>query len=121
MSISLVAFGTLIYIGVPQAFFNENYYMFFLLMMLILLAMTLGIVFLFQFFQIIMEKILLVVFMATMCRYDKRLKGLLSMNLESHRRRNSKTALMFTFCLCFIMYGGCSFKLMSDLIITMVR
>ena len=28
---------------------------------------------------------------------------------------------MFTFCLCYIMYGGCSFRLLADLIISLVR
>lgn len=85
-------------------------------MMTVLMLMTIGLVYLFQLVQIVLERSLLVIFMTTICRLDKKLKVLVNKNLESHRRRNSKTALMFTFCLCFITYGGCSFKLLEELI-----
>jgi hypothetical protein len=80
------------------------------------MLMTIGLVYLFQLLQIVLENVLLVVSMATICRLDRKLKIIVEKNIKSHRRRNSKTALMFTFCLCFITYGGCSFKLLEDLI-----
>lgn len=116
MAATFVVLGLIVYIGGPQSFISGNFGSFFMLMAIILMATTIGLVFLFKFVQIYLERFVLAFVMATFCRRDNRLKKILEKNLECRRRRNSKTALMFTFCICFLMYSGSSIKLIQTLL-----
>ena len=80
------------------------------------MCMTLGLVFLFQMIQVYLEKFILYAAMATICCKDKKLYQIIAKNLNAHRRRNSKTALMFTFCICFLMYSSSCFMLVEDIV-----
>jgi len=38
--------------------------------------------------------------------------------MESHQRRNTKTAIMFAICLSFLIFAGSTFKLIGKLIVS---
>lgn len=42
-------------------------------------------------------------------RKDKKLKKVLTKNLEGHEKRNTKTAIMFTIALSFLIFAGSTF------------
>jgi hypothetical protein len=44
------------------------------------------------------------------------LKEVVSKNLDGHRKRNSKTSIMFTLALSFLIFAASSFTLLSGLI-----
>jgi hypothetical protein len=54
--------------------------------------------------------------MQSCCRRDRRLEILISKNLDGHRNRNSKTSIMFTLALSFLIFAASSFSLISTMI-----
>lgn len=116
LAVSLTFFGVVVYYGAPTAYLYMNFELFFLILNGLLLAMIVGLILLFQVIQPYIQLLVVNVTLATCGRRDQRLKCLVVQNMKSHKRRNYKTALMFTFCICFLMYSGCTFKLLEDLI-----
>lgn len=49
-------------------------------------------------------------------RGDRNLEKVVRKNFESHESRNTKTAMMFTIALAFLIFAGSTFKLISHLI-----
>lgn len=121
LAICLVFFGILTYYAAPHAYMYSNIDLFFLILNTLLLAMIIGLIFLFQLIQPIIQRAVVFIMLNTCCRRDKRLNSLILQNIASHRRRNFKTALMFTFCICFIMYAGCTFRLSENLVLGLVE
>ena len=62
------------------------------------------------------EKGLLWILINTCCRRDKKIKDVISKNLDGHRKRNSKTSIMFTLAISFLIFASSSFTLLSGLI-----
>jgi hypothetical protein len=62
------------------------------------------------------EKGILALLMVTCCRKDRKLKSVISKNLDGHRKRNSKTSIMFTLALSFLIFAASSFTLLAGLI-----
>lgn len=52
---------------------------------------------------------------------DKKIYGVVKKNMDGHQRRNSKTSLMFTIALAFLIFAGCSFELEGNIIIMQIR
>jgi hypothetical protein len=63
-----------------------------------------------------LEKGILWILMATCCRRDRRLQPVISKNLDGHRKRNSKTSIMFTLAISFLIFSASSFSLLSGVI-----
>lgn len=112
----LVVIGFITYYCVPLTFFYNKtqwfLFIFDILLMLIIFGMTFMSVLLFEY----VEKGLLAILMWTCGREDKRLKSLVSKNLDGHRKRNSKTSIMFTLAISFLIFASSSFQLIGALI-----
>ena len=52
---------------------------------------------------------------------DRNLERVVKKNFESHEGRNTKTAMMFTVALSFLIFAGSTFQLISNLILTQVE
>jgi hypothetical protein len=50
-------------------------------------------------------------------RKDKNLEKVVAKNLESHANRNTKTAMMFTIALSFLIFSGSTFQLIGNLVV----
>lgn len=122
LAITLAVFGFLVFIGGARSFFSQDIFMFLTIMMIVLLLVTVGMVFVLQIFQQIIQNILIKVCMHTCCRIDRQLEVLLRNNINAHKKRNEKVAIMFTFTMLFLMYSACLFALLeylADAIVTL--
>jgi len=79
---------------------------------MIIIGLTFMSVLIFEF----VEKGFLWICMHTCCIRDKKLKDVISKNLDGHRKRNSKTSIMFTLAISFLIFAASSFGLLSGLI-----
>ena len=105
----LVFIGFLTYYCVPLTFFYQKtswfLFIFDLLLIMIIFGMTFMSVLLFEY----VEKLLLAILMWSCARTDRRLKSLISKNLDGHRSRNGKTSIMFTLAISFLIFAASSF------------
>jgi len=112
----LLVLGFITYYCVPLTFFYHKmqwfFFIFDLLLLLIILGMTFMSILIFQY----LERGLLWIMMKSCCRRDKRLEVLITKNLEGHRNRNSKTSIMFTLALSFLVFAASAFSLISTMI-----
>lgn len=79
---------------------------------MIIIGLTFMSVLIFEF----VEKGFLALLMITCCRRDKQLRDVISKNLDGHRKRNSKTSIMFTLAISFLIFAASSFTLLAGLI-----
>ena len=86
-------------------------------MNLILVLVILGLTFICMLVFEYLERFLLWVCINTCCRCDRRLKHVISKNMEAHRRRNIKTSIMFTLAISYLIFSASSFLLLSTMII----
>jgi len=49
-------------------------------------------------------------------RKDQMLSSVIVKNFSAHRKRNSKTSLMYSIALAFLIFAGTGFKLNSEII-----
>jgi hypothetical protein len=112
----LVVLGFITYYCVPLTFYYQKtqwfLFIFDALLIMIIIGLTFMSVLIFEF----VEKGLLALLMITCCKRDRRLKEVVSKNLDGHRKRNSKTSIMFTLALSFLIFAASSFTLLSGLI-----
>ena len=54
-------------------------------------------------------------------RKDKNLEKVVEKNFESHSNRNTKTAMMFTIALSFLIFAGSTFQLIGNLIVSQLE
>lgn len=112
----LVVLGFITYYCVPLTFYYQKtqwfLFIFDALLIMIIIGLTFMSVLIFEF----VEKGLLALLMVTCCKRDRRLKEVVSKNLDGHRKRNSKTSIMFTLALSFLIFAASSFTLLSGLI-----
>ena len=54
-------------------------------------------------------------------RHDKNLERVVAKNLESHANRNTKTAMMFTIALSFLIFAGSTFLLIGNLVVSQLE
>ena len=116
VGVMLLVLGFITYYCVPLTFFYHKmqwfFFIFDLLLLLIILGMTFISILLFEY----VERTLLWIMMQSCCRRDRRLEILISKNLDGHRDRNSKTSIMFTLALSFLIFAASSFSLISTMI-----
>lgn len=110
ISIIMVVIGFGVYYGIPTAFVSQNYSLFFRFLTLLLLVMILGETLLGQVINNVLEKVCvsLIVWGS-----HKKLKIVIKKNLQSHFSRNSKTSVMFSLCLAYIIFAAALFSLMG--------
>lgn len=116
VALMLVSLGILTYYVAPMAFIYKNYSLFFFILNFILILMILGLAFvsilLLPYVQLLFVKIFILVM-----RKDKNLYQVVRKNLDGHEARNTKTAMMFTIALSFLIFSGSTFELIGHMII----
>ena len=117
VAVMLVVLGVITYYVAPMAWVYQNFSLFFFVLNLILILMILGLAFVsilvLPYVQVMFIKLFLLV-----VRKDRNLERVVRKNMEGHQNRNTKTAMMFTVALSFLIFAGSTFELMGHLIIS---
>lgn len=115
LGLGLVILGILTYYVAPQAFLFRKYEIFFGIMNLLLILMILGMTYVSILVLPVVQQWLVHAFLFFF-RRDRKLKQVVIKNLQSHQRRNTKTAIMFAISLSFLIFAGSTFTLIARLI-----
>ena len=108
--------GFMTYYLAPYTFFYDEMVWFLFIFDVILISIVIGLTLISIMLFEVVEKGLLVLLMSTCAKRDRRLKTLINKNLDSHRTRNSKTSILFTLSLSFVIFSAANFKLLTGLI-----
>jgi hypothetical protein len=108
VAVLLVMLGGITYYVGPLSWVYENYSLFFFVINFILIMMILGLSFVSILLLPFIQNLFLKLFLLIM-RKDKILERVVQKNLESHSNRNTKTAMMFTVALSFLIFAGSTF------------
>uniref|UniRef100_A0A6B2KXA1 ABC3 transporter permease C-terminal domain-containing protein n=1 Tax=Arcella intermedia TaxID=1963864 RepID=A0A6B2KXA1_9EUKA len=108
VSILGVSFGFIVYYMIPYSFIFFYWALFFNIFVIILMAMVLGLALLGMVFHPLAQTLSVNLLMWGPDR--KSLKPIVQKNLSGHGRRNSKTAILFTICISFIIFSGTIFN-----------
>lgn len=111
VSLVLVIGGFLVYYLIPLSFIFNRLDFFFRIMTIVLLMMVLGQLFIGQMLQSILQRA--AVYLMTFVLNDKKLTQIVCKNLAGHRRRNQKTALMFTLCVGYLIFAATMFSMQT--------
>ena len=117
VSLILIVVGFSCYYLVPYSIFNQNFTVFFMLLNMVLILIIIGLTFICVLLFEYLERLILWICINTCCRCDKRLHHVIIKNMEAHRPRNSKTSLMFTLAISFLIFSASSFSLTSTLVV----
>lgn len=117
IALLLVIMGVLTYYVAPTAFFFKRYGIFFGILNAVLLQMIIGLTFLSILILPAFQKLFLGLFLCC-CKRDKKLKQIILKNLQSHEKRNTKTAIMFAISLSFLIFAGSTFALLGTLVVS---
>ena len=117
ISLILIVVGFSCYYLVPYAIFKQKYTWVFMLLNLVLILVIIGLTFICMLLFEYIERLLLWLTINSCCRCDKRLHHVISKNMDAHRPRNSKTSLMFTLAISFLIFSASSFHLISTMVI----
>ena len=120
VAILLVFLGGITYYAVPLSWVYENFTLFFFIINLILIMMILGLAFVSILLLPFVQTMFLKIFLLVM-RHDKNLERVVAKNLESHANRNTKTAMMFTIALSFLIFAGSTFLLIGNLVVSQLE
>ena len=121
VSFILIFVGFSCYYLVPYTIFNDMLTIMFMILNIVLILVILGLTFICVLIFEYLERLLLWICMQTCCRADKRLHHVIRKNMEAHKPRNSKTSLMFTLSISFLIFSASSFALMASLVIKAVE
>lgn len=116
---SLIIMGITTYYFAPLAFIKQDVALFLAIMNIVLIFLILGFTLLINLLQVPFEKLLL--FLVLCPTKDRKLFELITKNMTAHRKRNAKTALMFTICLAFLIFSGAGFALQTNVIENSLR
>jgi hypothetical protein len=116
-SMMLVVLGGLTYYVAPTAFLYQQFSIFFGILNFILLIMILGMTFIATLLLPYVQMLILNLFMCC-CKKDRILKPVIAKNFEAHESRNTKTAVMFTLALSFVVFAGAAFQLIGRLVVS---
>jgi hypothetical protein len=120
VAILLVLLGGITYYVAPMSWVYQNYSLFFFIINFILIMMILGLTFisilLLPYVEIMFLKIFLFII-----RGDRILYKVVNKNLDSHESRNTKTAMMFTVALAFLIFAGSTFDLIGNLVVSQIE
>lgn len=112
-SLSLIIIGITTYYFAPLAFVRSDVALFLAIMNIVLIFLILGFTIFISLFQKMFEQFLLY---TCLCGSDRKLRPLIQKNMKAHDNRNSKTALMFTICIAFLIFSGTGFNLQINVI-----
>lgn len=121
LGITLVVVGVMTYYLAPAAFLFRKMEIFFFILNFILIGMILGLGFIcVLIFPYIQQ---LIIHLICLCvKIDRKLKPLIMKNInETHSKRNTKTSILFTVCLAYLIFGGSSLLLIGNLIISFLK
>ena len=113
----LIVVGFSCYYLVPYSLAKEKYTLVFMLLNIILILVIIGLTFICMLIFEYLERFLLWITINTCCRCDKRLHHVIFKNMDAHRPRNSKTSLMFTLAISFMIFSASSFSIIANLVI----
>ena len=116
VAIMLVIIGFSTYYVIPMAFFKQKQILLFVLLTLLLILIIIGLTFICVLIFCYVEAFLLWLTLHTCCCRDKHVYKIIVKNMEGHRPRNSKTSIMFTLAISFLIFSASSFTLISTLI-----
>jgi len=108
LSLLGVAFGFIVYYLIPYSFIFFYWGLFFNIFVIILVSMVLGLALLGMIFHPFAQRLSVLTIMWGPDR--KLLKPLVEKNLSGHGRRNSKTSILYTICIAFIIFAGTIFS-----------
>jgi len=117
LALALIFFGFISYYGFPVAFITGDWKTLYIILNMILIAILLGILYLAQLLQPLLEKLMVHLSILFCCNRDKSMKILIFSNLKSHQNRNAKSALMITFVIAFIVFCGSAFYSLENLLV----
>ena len=80
-----------------------------------MLLIVLGMVFLSTLAFNYLEKLILWTTLMTCCRRDRRLYTLIKRNMEGHRPRNNKTAIIFTLATSYVIWAQSGFEVVTSM------
>jgi hypothetical protein len=110
LAILLILTGFVTFFVVPYAFIFRDLNLFFLIFNVILIGMLIGLCIVAQLLQPWVERVVL----HFVTLPHRNLKRLVAKNLSGHRRRNAKTAQMFTILLGFMLFAGVMLELQAS-------
>ena len=116
VAIMLVLIGFSTYYVIPMAFIKQEQILLFVLLNLLLILIIIGLTFICVLLFRYLESAILWILLHTCCYRDKRVYTVIVKNMEGHRNRNSKTSIMFTLSISFLIFAASSFTLISTLI-----
>ena len=114
----LIIAGFCCYYLVPYSIAQQKWTLVFMLLNIILILIIIGLTFICVLLFEYLEKFLLWISIHTICCCDRRLKHVIGKNMEGHRQRNSKTSVMFTLSISFLIFTASSFHLISSLVVS---
>lgn len=116
VSILLVGIGFSTFYFIPLTFIKQKMTLLFILLNLILILIVVGLTFLCTLFFSLLERAMLWVVLHTCCRRDIKMHQVILKNMEAHSKRNTKTSIMFTLSIAFLIFSASSFELMATVI-----
>ena len=121
LGLTLTSIGIITYYFVPASFLFQKYELFFFAINLILVLMIIGLGFV-SFLVLPYLQNFCVYLICWIVKPDRKLRSLILKNMNySHIKRNSKTAILFTICLSFLIFGGSSLLLTGNLILGTIK
>ena len=116
VALILVTVGFVTYYLVPYAFVEGQLSLVFTLLNLLLVMIIIGLTLICVLVFPMLEQLLLWLTLNTCCRRDRRFAAVVEKNMEGHRKRNSKTSILFTLAIAFLIFSASSFHLIATLI-----
>ena len=121
LAVLLIVMGVLTYYVAPLSFLDGNVRFFTFILNLVIVMMILGLSFSAQIAQPLFEKYILIGLIKVFYRNSEKFKRIILTNLRNHRIRNTKTGIMFTITLAFLMFGTCNFDYIGSVITAGIR
>jgi hypothetical protein len=116
----LIIMGFSTYYIAPLGFFLQDYSIFLYILNMVLIAMIIGLIFMLQLLVPTLQSWILSFIMLFTWK-DRNIKFVVEKNLNGHSKRNIKTSIMFMIALSFIIFAGCTIKLVSNFIVSLSK
>ena len=117
VSLVLIIVGFSCYYLVPYSILKQKWTLVFMLLNIVLILVIIGLTFICVLLFEYLERLLLWICINTICCCDRKLHHVIKKNMDAHRPRNSKTSLMFTLAISFLIFSASSFHLIYTLVI----
>ena len=115
VALLMVGIGIGTYYVIPLSFLNEDwgnlFFLLNLLLLLVVIGMTLLCVLLFKYG----EKLMLWTLLNTCFKKDRPIYSVILKNMQGHSSRNSKTSIMFTLAISFLIFASTGFSMISTM------